>query len=62
MTANRWEFGLLIGLAGKLYQNCHVKEKVDSQVFSQNFQTVHFFGQKASFIFGEASSSCAPHP
>lgn len=61
MTANRWELALLIGLAGKKYENCHVKENVDSQVFNQIVQTFHFFGQKVRFILGETSSSCAPH-
>lgn len=51
MTANRWELVLLIGLAGKKYQNCHVKENVDSTGLQPNCSDIPFFLDKKSGLF-----------
>lgn len=52
MTANRWELVLLIGLAGKKYQNCHVKENVDSTGLQPNCSDIPFFWTKSQVYFG----------
>lgn len=61
MTANGWELGLLIGLAGKMYQNCCMKEDVDSGSTAKIFRFSIFFDKKSQFFSGGNIFLCAPH-
>lgn len=57
MTANGWKLGLSVGLAGKMYQNCCVKENLDSKSSVKIFRFSIFWTKCQSFIFGQTSSS-----